>query len=40
MPFTRPTLTALRAQVAQDIVSNLPGSDPLLRFSKIGRAHV
>jgi len=35
MPFTRPTLTALRNQVAQDISSALPGSDALLRFSNL-----
>lgn len=35
MPFTRPTLTDLRTQVAQDIASSLPGSDPLLRFSNL-----
>jgi uncharacterized phage protein gp47/JayE len=36
MPFSRPTLTALRSQVAQDIAAALPGSDPLLRFSNLG----
>ncbi len=35
MPFARPTLTDLRAQVAADISSGLPGSDPLLRFSAL-----
>jgi len=35
MPFSRPSLTDLRNQVAQDIVSALPGSDPLLRFSNL-----
>lgn len=35
MPFARPSLTELRAQVAQDIASALPGSDPLLRFSNL-----
>jgi uncharacterized phage protein gp47/JayE len=35
MPFIRPTLTDLRAQVAQDIASALPGTDPLLRFSNL-----
>lgn len=35
MPFSRPTLTDLRTQVAQDIASSLPGSDPLLRFSNL-----
>lgn len=34
MPFTRPTLTALRAQAMQDITaSDLPGADGLLRRS-------
>lgn len=36
MPFSRPSLTDLRTQVAQDIASALPGSDPLLRFSNLG----
>jgi uncharacterized phage protein gp47/JayE len=35
MPFARPSLTDLRAQVAQDIASAVPGSDPLLRFSNL-----
>lgn len=35
MPFSRPTLTQLRAQVAADISSGLPGSDGLLRFSSL-----
>lgn len=35
MPYARPTLTQLRAQVAADIQSGLPGSDPLLRFSSL-----
>lgn len=35
MPFTRPTLTALRSQVAQDIAAALQGSDALLRFSNL-----
>lgn len=35
MPFLRPTLTDLRTQVAQDITSALPGTDPLLRFSNL-----
>ncbi|HZR34768.1 MAG TPA: baseplate J/gp47 family protein [Nevskia sp.] len=35
MPRSRPTLTQLRAQVAQDIASALQGSDPLLRFSNL-----
>jgi uncharacterized phage protein gp47/JayE len=36
MPYPRPTLTQLQAQVASDIQSSLPGSDPLLRFSNLG----
>ncbi len=36
MPFARPTLTDLIAQVAQDIASSLPGADALLRFSNLG----
>lgn len=35
MPFARPTLSQLRQQVLQDIAANLPGSDPLLRFSNL-----
>lgn len=35
MPFSRPTLTQLRTQVAQDIASAVPGSDPLLQFSNL-----
>lgn len=35
MPFERPSLSALRSQVAQDISSALPGTDPLLRFSNL-----
>lgn len=35
MPYSRPTLTELRAQVASDIESNLSGSDALLRFSNL-----
>ncbi|MEX3635945.1 baseplate J/gp47 family protein [Paraburkholderia sp. BR14320] len=35
MPFARPTLTELRNQVAVDISTGLPGSDPLLRFSSL-----
>ncbi|WP_429497010.1 baseplate J/gp47 family protein [Robbsia andropogonis] len=41
MPYSRPTLTDLKAQVASDISTNLSGSDPLLRFSSLnvlGRA--
>ncbi len=36
MPFARPTLTDLIAQVAQDIASSLPGADATLRFSSLG----
>jgi uncharacterized phage protein gp47/JayE len=36
MPFARPTLTALRQRVAQDIAASLPGADALLRFSNLG----
>lgn len=35
MPFSRPTLTDLRGQVAVDISTGLPGSDALLRFSSL-----
>lgn len=35
MPFIRPTLTALKNQVAQDINADLPGADSLLRFSNL-----
>lgn len=35
MPYTRPTLSTLRDQVAQDIAMGLPGSDALLRFSNL-----
>ncbi|MBC8729454.1 baseplate J/gp47 family protein [Paraburkholderia sp. UCT2] len=35
MPFSRPTLTALRNQVAQELNANLPGADALLRFSNL-----
>lgn len=35
MPFQRPTLSELRALVAQDLAAALPGSDPLLRFSNL-----
>ncbi|MDE2106942.1 MAG: baseplate J/gp47 family protein [Patescibacteria group bacterium] len=35
MPYPRPTLTDLKGQVASDIQSALPGSDPLLRFSNL-----
>jgi len=36
MPYTRPTLTQLQNQAAQDINANLPGADALLRFTNIG----
>lgn len=36
MPYAKPTLTALRQQVAQDIAANVPGGDGLLRFSNLG----
>ena len=36
MPFSRPTLTDLRAQVASDINAALPGVDALLRYSHLG----
>lgn len=35
MPFPRPTLSQLIAQTYADIRSNLPGADPLLRFSNL-----
>lgn len=35
MPFARPTLTELRAQVASNIESRIPGIDALLRFSNL-----
>lgn len=35
MPFSRPTLSTLIAQAQSDIASNLPGADPLLRFSNL-----
>lgn len=35
MPYSRPTLTSLRAQVLADIASANPGSDPLLRYSNL-----
>ncbi|OXS92619.1 baseplate J/gp47 family protein [Pandoraea apista] len=35
MPYQRPTLTELQQQVASDIASNVPGSDPLLRFANL-----
>ena len=36
MPFSRPTLSQLQTQVAGDIQSSLPGTDPLLQFSNLG----
>lgn len=36
MPFSRPTLSELRAQVAGDINAALPGVDALLRYSNLG----
>jgi uncharacterized phage protein gp47/JayE len=36
MPYSRPTLTQLRTQVAQHIASAVPGSDPLLKYSNLG----
>lgn len=36
MPYSRPTLSTLKQQVASDIQSLLEGSDPLLRFSNLG----
>lgn len=36
MPFSRPSLSQLRAQVAADISSGIPGADGLLRFSNLG----
>jgi uncharacterized phage protein gp47/JayE len=35
MPFSRPTLSDLRAQVLADIKVGLPGTDSLLRFSNL-----
>lgn len=35
MPYQRPTLTDLEQQVASDIASSVPGSNPLLRFSNL-----
>lgn len=35
MPFSRPTLDDLRTQVLQDIASQLPGTDPILRYSNL-----
>ena len=36
MPYSRPTLSKIKSQIAADIQSALPGSDPLLRFSNLG----
>jgi uncharacterized phage protein gp47/JayE len=36
MPFSRPALTDLRRQTANDINAALPGVDALLRFSNLG----
>lgn len=36
MPYSRPTLTALRSQVSADISANVIGADGLLRFSNLG----
>lgn len=36
MPFLRPTLTDLRAQVGADINADLAGADALLRYSNLG----
>ncbi len=35
MPYQRPTLTDLEQQVASDIASSVPGSNPLLRFTNL-----
>lgn len=35
MPWSRPTLSDLKGQVASDISTGLQGSDPLLRFSSL-----
>lgn len=35
MPFSRPTLSDLKSQVASDIASSVQGVDPLLRFSNL-----
>lgn len=35
MPFSRPTLTALRKRVAGDIAAGLPGLDTLLRYANL-----
>ena len=36
MPFSRPTLSQLLSQVAQDIAAAVPGADALLRFTNLG----
>ncbi len=36
MPYSRETYTQLKSDAAQDIAANLPGSNPLLRFSNLG----
>lgn len=36
MPYARPTLSDLLAQVAADITSGAPGADGLLRFTNLG----
>ena len=36
MPFTRLVLSKIKSQIAADIQSALPGTDPLLRFSNLG----
>lgn len=36
MPFSRPSLSDIQTQVAQDIAGQLPGADALLRFSNLG----
>ncbi|MDR3438942.1 baseplate J/gp47 family protein [Telmatospirillum sp.] len=35
MPYSRPTLTELKADVSSDIASSVKGVDPLLRFSNL-----
>ncbi|HBD37519.1 MAG TPA: phage baseplate protein, partial [Cupriavidus sp.] len=35
MPFARPLLTDLQTQVASDIASSVPGSDPLLQIANL-----
>lgn len=36
MPYSRPPLSQLKSQAAQDIAAGLPGADSLLRFSNLG----